>query len=47
MKTEYTYAGTTNINGIAVTKMRGMKQGQVMRDRTKYNRKNKHKGRTW
>ena len=46
MKTEYTYAGTTNINGIAVTKMRGSRLGQTMRDKTKYCRKAKHKGRT-
>lgn len=42
---EYTFGGSVAINGIIVLKMRGQKLGQVMRDRTKYNRKAKHQGR--
>ena len=46
MKTsDYKFGGVANINGILVPKMRGSKQGQVMRDRTKYCRKAKHQGR--
>lgn len=41
---EFTYGGSVTIRGILVPKMRGQKQGQVMRDRTKYYRKAKHKG---
>ena len=39
---EFTYGGSVAINGIIVPKLRGQKQGQVMRDRTKYNRKSKY-----
>lgn len=44
---EYTYAKTVNVNGVLVPKFRGQKQGQVMRDRSKYNRKEKHRGNQW
>lgn len=42
---EYIYVGSVNIKGIIVQKLRGQKLGQVMRDKTKYNRKVKHQGR--
>lgn len=42
---EYIYGGSVCINGILVPKMRGQKQGQIMRDKSKYVRKEKHKGR--
>lgn len=42
---EYTYGGSVTIKGILVPKIRGQKKGQVMRDKTKYNRKVKHQGR--
>jgi len=41
---EFTYSKTISINGVLVMKFRGQKLGQVMRDRSKYNRKEKHKG---
>jgi hypothetical protein len=41
---EFTYSKTVSINGVLVPKFRGQKQGQVMSDRSKYNRKEKHKG---
>lgn len=42
---KYTYGGLVSINGVLILKLRGQKQGQVMRDKTKYSRKIKHQRR--